>query len=283
MVIEDLIIKLDKLQQQDKSKFDKFKNPLLGLITSDWYFGDSFRLFKDDVELNRKNSEKIDFVSNMANKINEFDISTHADSSFEASFCSWHQPYHYLPRTKWGVHIRYISWGTLSARLNKECPNLIDNPIDSVKAAFFYLYLHELFHNLIENVSTKMEIEYRDPLLYINYLSNIYSKVFNTSKCLEESLANSYLFERSNLCHIEKQFLEHELLSQGEGYNNFIDYVGEKFNNGLRQLISQIIIEHHNSRSNDKITNIFDISKFTDFSYLEDIPVWIHQKPLRTY
>jgi hypothetical protein len=128
-----------------------------------------------------------------------------------------------------------------------------------------------------------MEIEYKDPFLYINYLSNIYSRTFKTSECLEESLANSYLFDRSNLCNIEKQYLEQELLKQHPGYNNFINYTGLKFKDGLKQLISQIIIEHHNSRSNDKITNIFDISKFTDFSYLEDIPVWIHQKPLRTY
>jgi hypothetical protein len=276
MIIGDLIIKLDKLQQQEKSKFDKFKNPLLSLITSRWYFSDSFRLFQD-VELNWENCEKTDFVSNMANKINEFDISTPEGSSFEVSFCSWYEPYHYTPRNKWGVHIRYRCWGTLSAGLNRKCPNLIDNPIDSVKAAFFYLYIHELFHHLIENVSSIMEIEYEDPLLYINYLSSIYSKVFNTSDCLEEALANSYLFERSNLCHIEKQYLEQKLLKQHPGYNSFINYTGAKFKDGLRQLISQIATEH----SNHLYTS--ENSEFTNFSYLENIPVWINQKPLRTY
>jgi hypothetical protein len=282
MVIEDLIIKLDKLQRQDKSKFDKFKNPLLSLITSRWYFSDSFRLFQA-VELNWENYEKTDFISNMANKINEFDISTPEGSSFESSFCSWYQPYHYTPRNKWGVHIRYRCWGTLSAGLNRKCPNLINNSIDSVKAAFFYLYIHELFHYLIENVSSTMEIEYEDPLLYINYLSSIYCKVFNTSECLEEALANSYLFERSNLCHIEKQYLEQELLKQPAGYNSFINYTGAKFKDGLRQLISQTVTEHSNHLSNTKITSTPENSEFTNFSYLENIPVWIHQKPLRTY
>ena len=47
MVIKNLINKLDKLlqQQQDKSRFDKYKNPLLSLITPRWYFADSFKLF----------------------------------------------------------------------------------------------------------------------------------------------------------------------------------------------------------------------------------------------
>jgi hypothetical protein len=282
MVIEDLIIKLDKLQQHDKSKFDKFKNPLLSLITSRWYFSESFRLFQD-VELNWENCEKTDFVSNLANKMDDFDISTPANSSFEVSFCSWYQPYHFPPRSKWGVHIRYGCWGTLSAGLHRKSPNLNNNPIDSVKAAFFYLYIHELFHYLIENVSSIMELEYEEPLLYINYLRNIYSKVFNTSECLEEALANSYLFERTNLCHIEKQYLEQELLKQHPGYNSFINYTGAKFKDGLRQLFSQIVTEHSDDRSTNKITSTPEYSQFTDFSYIYDIPVWIHQKPLRTY
>jgi hypothetical protein len=282
MEIEDLIIKLDNLQQQDKLKFDKYKNPLLGLITSGWYFSDSFLLF-DRIDLNWEEMGKIDFISSMANKIDEFDTSIPSGYSFEASFCSWHQPYHYLPRTKWGVHIRYRSWTTLSARLNRECPNLIGNPIDAVKAAFFYLYLHELFHHLIEYVTSLIEIKDGNPFLYINYLSNIYTKVFNTSECLEEALANSYLFERSNLCHIEKQYLEQELLKQHPGYNSFINYTGAKFKDGLRQLFSQIVMEHSDDRLNNKIKSTPENSQFNNFTYFENIPVWIHQQPLRTY
>ena len=136
MVTEDLFEKLDKLQQQDKSEFDKYKNPLIGWITSGWYLSDSFELFQD-VKLSWEDCGKIDFISNMSDKINEFDISTPMDSSFELSSCSWYQSYHFIPRTKWGVHIRYRSWGSLSARLNRECPSLNDKPMDSVKADSF--------------------------------------------------------------------------------------------------------------------------------------------------
>ena len=102
---EDLITKIDKLQEQYKSKFDKYKNPLIGLITSEWYLSDSFKLF-DEVDLDWDKLRKIKFISAMANKIDEFDVSTPAESSFEASSCSWYQSYHFIPRTKWGVHIQ---------------------------------------------------------------------------------------------------------------------------------------------------------------------------------
>jgi hypothetical protein len=140
--------------------------------------------------------------------------------------------------------------------------------------------MHELFHHLIENVVSNVEIENEDPLLYSNYLSHTYSEHFNTGKCLEESLANSYLFDRSTLCHIDKDYLKQELLSQGEGYNGFINYVDSKFSNGLQNLISDIVKEHH---SNSKITNTLKLSDFFNFSHIHNIPIWIHRTPLRTH
>ncbi len=283
MVIKDLINKLDKLlqQQQDKSRFDKYKNPLLSLITPRWYFADSFKLFHN-VPLKWEIYEKNDYISKLANEINEIDTSIPEGSTFEVSFCSWYQPYHFAPRDKWGVHIRYRCWGTLSLELYRECPNLINNCIDSVKAAFFYLYIHEFFHYLIENVTSIIEIECKDPFLYVNYLSNIYTKIFNTRECLEEVLANSYLFERNDSCHIEKEYLEQKLLNQHPGYNSFINYSGANFKDGLRQLISQIA-KNSECSSTAKIINIAEKTEFTNIHYLENVPIWINQEPLRTY
>lgn len=282
MVVQDLINKIEKLQNQYKSRFEKYKNPLLGLITSRWYFSDGFRLLLDH-DINWENCGKVNLVSSMAEEIQEFDISTSSGSAFEKSVCSWYQPYHYTPRTNWGIHIRYRCWGTLAARFNMECPTLIGKPLDSVKACFFYFYIHELFHHLIENLISKVEIEYRDPLIYNNYLSNIFSEDFNTSKCLEESLANSYLFDRSALCRVDKDYLKQELLSQGEGYNGFINYVDSKFNDGLQKLISDIVKEHFDHNSNYKINNNLNLYEFFNFSFICNIPIWIHRTPLRTY
>ncbi len=281
MTIENLINKLCRLQQQNISKFDKFKNPLLGLISPSWYFSDSVRLFQG-MELSWKNCEKTDFVSRLANNINEIDISIPEGSTFESNFCSWYQPYHYIPRDKWGVHIRYRCLQTLSAEFYRDCPNLTNNPIDSAQASFFYLYIHEFFHYLIENETTSIELECSDPLLYANYLSNIYTKVFNTNECIEEALANSYLFERSNLCRIEKQYLKQKLLNQLPGYNNFINYSDSKFKDGLIQLIAQIM-KQRNHESNTKIIHVVERDEFSNIFSLENIPIWIHQIPLHIY
>lgn len=282
MTVQDLISKIEKLQDQYRSTFEKYKNPLLGLIPSRWYFSDSSRLFLD-TEMNWDNWGKIDFVSDMAKKLQEFDLSTPTGSAFEQSICSWYQPYHYTPRTNWGVHIRYRCWGTLSARFNNECPNLIEKPLDSVRASFFYFYIHELCHHLIENVITNVEIEHGDPLLYSNYLLYTFIENFNTSKCLEESLANSYLFDRSSLCHIDKEYLKRELLSQGEGYSDFINYVDAKFGEGLQNLISQIVKDYFDPHPNSTITTSLKLAGFFNFSYIHDIPIWLHRMPLRTY
>ena len=281
MIVQKLIDKIEKLQIQYKSVFDKYENPLIGLITYGWYFSDSFRLFQD-IDVHWENCANIVLMSEIAEKIQEFETSTAADSTFEMSVCSWYQPYHYTPRTKWGMHIRYRCLGTLSARFNNECPNLIGNPPDSVKASFFYFYIHELFHHLVENAVSVVEVEHGDPSLYNKYLSDVYNENFNTSNCLEESLANSYLFERNALCHIDKDYLKKELLSQGEGYNSFINYIGSKFGSGLQKLISDIAKGPFDPPSNFDKYNSF-LSEFLNISCIPSIPIWVHKMPLRTY
>ena len=92
-----------------------------------------------------------------------------------------------------------------------------------------------------------------------------------------------YLFDRSALCHIDKDYLKQELLSQGEGYSGFINYVDSKFSEGLQKLISDIVKSHFDPHSNSKMTNTLKLSEFINFSYIHNVPIWIHRTPLRTY
>lgn len=100
-------------------------------------------------------------------------------------------------------------------------------------------------------------------------MTNTYSKAFYSSKCLEESLANSYLFDRHDSCHIELQYLRQELLSQGAGYCNFINYMGPKFNSGLGQLISQIATDRPDPNTDAEIMTISEISEFTNLHLMQ--------------
>ncbi len=280
MVSEDLINEISRLQQEYEKVSDDLDNPIVGLITPEWYYSDSFRILSN-IDINWEALGRFHLIQNIADNLNEISVNNAANGDeFEASFCSWYQPYHYEPRAKWGIHIRYHSWLMKAAHFNQTCPNLISNPINSVKAAFLYLFIHTLFHYVIENATSIMEVIMQNPHIYTFYISSVYAEVFNTYNCLEESLANSYLLTRSDLCHIEKYYLKKELLKQGPGYNNFVNYYDElKFSYGSRKLISQIRFGKLNPSFILPIEQIMNITSPVGYHYNNNrIPIWLHKR-----
>ena len=97
-------------------------------------------------------------INDIARKIENSTMDNNFKMSFESDFCSWYKPYHFLPRNNWGIHIRYYSLLSISTRFNTKYPNLKSKPMDSARAAFYYLYLHEVFHYLVENAASIIEI-----------------------------------------------------------------------------------------------------------------------------
>ena len=89
---------------------------------------------------------------------------------------------------------------------------------------------------------------------------------------------NSYLLARSDLCHIERRYLEEELLKQGAGYNDFINYVEPKFNNGIRRLISQIRSGKLDPPLDLPIEQIMNISSSEHYPYDNRVPIWLHKR-----
>ena len=280
MVWADIISEISRLQLNSgkvSGDFDQ-SNPIVKLITPEWYYADCLAIF-NDIDIVWDNLERVDLIQNIADNLKETGLNT-GNYSFEASFCSWYQPYHYTPRIKWGVHIRYSSWLGIAALFNQDCPNLVSNPIASVKAAFFYLFMHSLFHYLTECAASTLEIILQDPSIYANYQSSIYETVFNSHDCLEESLANTYLLTRSDVCHIERAYLEEMLLKQGPGYNDFLKYVEPKFNHGARKLISQIRSGKLNPPLDVPIEQIMNISSSVDYPHNHNIPIWLHKRAI---
>ena len=280
MVIPDIFNEISRLQLNRGNSIGDSEqtNPVVKIITPEWYYGDCLEIFSD-MDIVWNNVERIDLIPNIADRLKRTRLKTEKHS-FESSFCSWYQPYHYMPRIKWGVHIRYSSWLEIAALFNQDCPNLVSNPITSVKAAFFYLFIHSLFHYLTECAASTLEIILQDPSIYTNYQSSIYEAIFNSHDCLEESLANSYLLDRAEVCHIEKTYLQEMLLKQGPGYNDFLKYIEPKFNNGVRRLISQI----HSGKLNPPhdIPNklIMNISSSPDYPHNHNIPIWLHKRAI---
>ena len=289
-ISDEMINAIDILymHQQKKENLKNSHNPVSELITPEWHYSDSFRVF-DSIQISWNNLEKeASLIQSIAEKIDKIRISDNVVGvgEFEKSFCSWYQPYHYLPREKWGIHIRYDSWIGIAAVFYRNCNSsllLAHTSLDFVKSAFLYLFVHELFHYIVENAASIVEIVSGKPHIYTKYYNDVYSNVFNSSNCIEEALSNRYLFGWAEECHIKGDFLKKELLNQGPGYNNFIQYVDSNFFKGNRILVSQIRYGSLNPPLHDPLEQIIDISNPIEYCSVHNVPIWLHRRPKPVY
>jgi hypothetical protein len=278
----DIINAIDTLYEHTSENLNSY-NPVSELITPEWHYSDSLQIL-DNIQINWDNLGEFDLIKTMIGSLEKATIpDAIVGAEFERSFCSWYQPYHYLPRQKWGVHLRYDSWMRVAALFYHSCPSIQGRKLDSIKSAFLYLYVHELFHNIVENAVSVMEIVSGKSHIYTKYYSNIYSIAFNSSNCVEEALSNGYLFLWAEECHIDRNFLKDELLKQGPGYHNFIQYSGSNFSKGNRILLSQIRHGHLSPTTYDPIEQLIDISDPIQYSSIHNIPIWLHRKPKPVY
>jgi hypothetical protein len=280
----EIIRSIDRLRAETGPKIasannlDNRDNLLAGIITPEWYYSGSSRIL-DNVDIGWDTLARTELVERVAAELHKLDFDNIKLEQFERSFSSWYQPYHFLPRTKWGIHIRYSSFKNLAAHFYRSCPSLMDNKVDTTKAAFLYMYIHQLFHHITENASSLMEIITGKQTIYERYYSEVYIKSFNSNECLEESLANRFLVEWTNECHIEKEFLKKELLKQTDGYKGFINYLDANFTKGKRRLLSQIKDGSLSPTSNEPLEIIMTVPNLVNFTRKCEIPIWLHHKP----
>ena len=123
------------LNKVTNNKYMISEELLSEIITPEWYYSDSQRIF-ENTSIDWGSLLRSELTKNLSLNVNEFTI-MRRDIIFEKSFCTWYQPYHLIPRTKWGIHIRFSSWMKVSYQLNKEGPYLISKLDESVVAAFF--------------------------------------------------------------------------------------------------------------------------------------------------
>ncbi len=251
-------------------------NPVSELITPEWHYSDSVQILHD-IPISWNNLGEYDLTNTMSDSIEKSKVADPiVGTEFERSFCSWYQPYHYVPRQKWGVHLRYASWMKVAALLYHNCPSVLGRKLDCIKSAFLYLYVHELFHNIVENAASMIEMLSGKPYIYTKYYSDVYSTAFNSPDCLEEALSNAYLFWWAEECHIDRGFLKDELLKQGPGYRNFIQYAGLNFSTGNRILLSQVRQSNLKPATYDPIEQLIGNSEPFWHSSVYNIPIWLH-------
>jgi hypothetical protein len=286
MITDDIIKYLDKIYHIDISRPDyeyDLHDPIVGIVTPEWYYSDSYKIFNNQT-INYKEIEKSDRINRIVKEINKPGSIPNTKGEFELDFYCWYQSYHFLPRTKWGIHITHHGWLNMASKLYGECPSLISKPLESAKSAFLYLYYHTLFHYIIENAASILEIILNQKDIYKKYFYDIYSQEFNSSKCIEESLANRYLIEKSDECNISKEYLMKILSNQANGYKQFINFLDNEFFKGNRILINRI----KNSNSGDNYFNtlkmfpleqLIDIFNPLSLNSNHQIPIWLHDKP----
>jgi hypothetical protein len=284
MITDDIIQYIDKIYQIDISRPDyeyDLKDPIAGIVTPEWYYSDSLKIFSNQT-INYKEIEKSDVINRIVKEINDLDSISNTKGEFELDFSCWYQSYHFLPRTKWGIHITHRGWLNMASKLYGECPSLISKSLESATSAFLYLYYHSLFHYIIENAASILEIISNQKDIYKKYFYDIYSQEFNSAKCIEESLANRYLIEKSDLCNLNKEYLIKILSNQGEGYKQFKTFLDKEFIKGNRILINRI--KNFNPVNNYNI-KIFPLEQLIDiFNPLSvysnhQIPIWLHEYP----
>ena len=126
-----------------------------------------------------------------------------------------------------------------------------------------------------------MEILLGKPYIYTKYYSDVYSNMFNSSNCIEEALSNGYLFLwAEEYCHIDRDFLKDQLLRQGPGYHDFIQYSGgdgfSDLSKGNRILLSQIRhgdLSPTTTTNYDPIEQLVDISNPIQYSSIYNVPI----------
>jgi hypothetical protein len=282
-ISQDIIDAIDTLYAHNSKSLMHSSNPVSELITPEWHYSESFQIL-GDIPINWDNLGEFELLKTMVDNLEKTEIpDAIVGAEFERSFCSWYQPYHYVPRQKWGVHLRYHSWMRVASLFYRNCPSMMGKKLDSIKSAFLYLYAHELFHNIVENAASVMEILLGQPQIYTKYYSDVYSDVFNSSNCIEEALSNGYLFLWAGECHINRGFLKDQLLKQGPGYSDFAQYEGTNFSKGNRILLSQIRHGNLKSLTYDPVEQLIDIRNPIQYSSVYNIPIWLHRKAKPVY
>jgi hypothetical protein len=262
----DLIKSFDNLNSNMEIN-SVYYNPIIGLITPEWHFSNSFKIYFNEFNDIFKDQYFRQNINNL-NKYKEDE----EDDAFEMTLSSWYIPFHYKPRDKWGIHLRIDKLIGMMKKFNN-IDHFFESSEQIIQASTLYFILHEIFHYIVEYNATLIEITNQNPLLYKQYLISIYETKFLTADdCIEESIANAYLYSQWRQLNFPENILFELLSKQPKSYKNFVNYIGKNFQHGIKKLIAQL--SNSNTFKNTMIIIDSNTIKF------HEIPLWIHFFPL---
>ncbi len=203
-------------------------------------------------------------------------VDTWSEYNFEK--CAWYISYHYMPRDRWGIHIEERCWYETAKKMYLQHPSQL-SWTDSIKTAFLFIFLHEFFHYITDIASTVLEIVSQNPNVYENYTRGVYAATFGTPDCLEEALANRYLYGRAESFGIDRDYLYSLLCAMPPGYREFSNYLGPNFWRGRRRLMSQIKDARYKGTTYEPIEQVMELLTAWDYSHGHRVPLWLHRPP----
>lgn len=118
---------------------------------------------------------------------------------------AWYCPFHYYT-SEYGIYIKSDGLDKLAQTLALLVPavnrkKIRDHwPVELLlrRAAFYYFFLHEMYHHKVESFATRLEIVTNSPV-YVPYKASVYKpaqKPILTDDLLEEGLAVAEVFRR---------------------------------------------------------------------------------------
>ncbi|MGB9168986.1 MAG: hypothetical protein WCB31_08680 [Nitrososphaeraceae archaeon] len=275
--LEELIFSIDSLNKSKNLDGIQSPNIVSELITPEWYFSESNQIF-GNIQITWNSILNSSVIQDISRNNTRYDA-IQRDFIFEKSFCMWYQPFHFIPRTKWGIHLRFSSWMKLSSYIKDNVPFNIK---ESLTSSFLILYLHGFFHYILECFISNIELK-TNKNIFNKYYIDFYLDSFNSIDCIEESFANTYLYKHRSEFHLDTQFLEQMLSLQGVPYNGFKKFIMiDSLNNSYEftLLLKKVSKELSNFD--------FDKDLFLDLNSNElrrsiTIPIYTHKEPRRVY
>lgn len=198
--------------------------------------------------------------------------------------CAWYCPVHFFGHG-WGIYIRescilshaldiatFVDWRNVHAPRWEIARHLL-------RSAFYVFFLHEQFHHKVESLGLRLLISTASDR-YRPYKANVYRRTFNTTDCIEESLANAESYRRLNERRYTRRvdpairaglrrYLKWSIPQQPPGYREGVNFLSESpYRDGLYDLQSQMLDgklppstpKSHWSVAPNMITSLADIT-----------------------
>ena len=131
----DYFEKLGPHLSPDASTNEHYSNPLVSIITPEWYYSDSISLNQGHIVTGKSLKRLVLLVKSLGNYRTMCSPTMTTNSRIHSLLGI--NRHHFKPRDKWGIHLRYDSWIRTAKKFQLKYHSLHSNSSKSTKASIF--------------------------------------------------------------------------------------------------------------------------------------------------